>query len=39
VQNFVAKYGKAYGAGSRNQFAGHAYDVQVAMEKASSAGA
>ena len=32
--DFVAKYDKAYGAGSHNQFAGHAYDAQVALEKA-----
>ena len=25
--DFVQKYEKAYGAGSRNQFAGHAYDA------------
>ncbi len=31
--DFVQQYEKAYGAGSRNQFAGHAYDFQVAMEK------
>jgi branched-chain amino acid transport system substrate-binding protein len=31
--NFVQQYEKAYGAGSRNQFAGHAYDFQVTMEK------
>ena len=30
---------KAVGAGLRNQFAGHAYDAQVALEKAVSAGA
>jgi branched-chain amino acid transport system substrate-binding protein len=34
AQDFVAKYDKAYGAGSHNQFAGHAYDAQVALEKA-----
>ena len=32
--DFVAKYDKVYGAGSHNQFAGHAYDAQVALEKA-----
>ena len=31
--DFVAKYEKAYGAGSRNQFGGHAYDVIVVLEK------
>jgi branched-chain amino acid transport system substrate-binding protein len=31
--DFVQKYEKAYGAGSRNQFAGHAYDVQIVLEK------
>jgi branched-chain amino acid transport system substrate-binding protein len=31
--DFVAKYEKAYGAGNRNQFAGHAYDAVVVMEK------
>jgi branched-chain amino acid transport system substrate-binding protein len=31
--DFVAKYEKAYGAGSRNQFAGHAYDTVVVLEK------
>lgn len=30
---FVAQYEKAYGAGSRNQFAGHGYDAIVVMEK------
>ena len=30
---FVQKYEKAYGAGSRNQFAGHAYDAAVVLEK------
>jgi branched-chain amino acid transport system substrate-binding protein len=34
AQDFVAKYDKVYGAGSHNQFAGHAYDAQVALEKA-----
>ena len=32
--DFVAKYEKAYGAGSRNQFGGHAYDTVVVLEKA-----
>jgi branched-chain amino acid transport system substrate-binding protein len=32
--DFVAKYEKAYGAGSRNQFAGHAYDALLVLEKA-----
>lgn len=32
--DFVQKYEKAVGAGLRNQFAGHAYDAQVALEKA-----
>jgi branched-chain amino acid transport system substrate-binding protein len=31
--DFVAKYEKAYGPGSRNQFAGHAYDTVVVLEK------
>lgn len=31
--DFVTKYEKAYGANSRNQFAGHAYDAQVTLEK------
>jgi branched-chain amino acid transport system substrate-binding protein len=31
--DFVAKYEKAYGPGSRNQFAGHAYDTIVVLEK------
>ncbi len=31
--DFVQKYEKAYGAGSRNQFAGHAYDAAVVLEK------
>jgi branched-chain amino acid transport system substrate-binding protein len=30
---FVAQYEKAYGAGSRNQFAGHGYDAMIVMEK------
>ena len=32
--DFVNKFEAAYGPKSRNQFAGHAYDFQVAMEKA-----
>ena len=31
--DFVQKYEKAYGVGSRNQFAGHAYDTLIALEK------
>jgi branched-chain amino acid transport system substrate-binding protein len=31
--DFVAKYEKAYGPGSRNQFGGHAYDAVVVLEK------
>ncbi len=31
---FVQQYEKAMGPNSRNQFAGHAYDAQVALEKA-----
>lgn len=31
---FVQQYEKATGAGTRNQFAGHAYDAQIALEKA-----
>ena len=31
--DFVAKYEKAYGAGSRNQFAGHSYDARIVLEK------
>ncbi len=33
AMDFVTKYEKAYGAGSRNQFAGHAYDAQIVLEK------
>jgi branched-chain amino acid transport system substrate-binding protein len=33
AQEFVNKYEKAYGPGSRNQFAGHAYDAIVVLEK------
>ncbi len=32
--DFVQKFESEFGANSRNQFAGHAYDFQVAMEKA-----
>ncbi|WP_342621027.1 ABC transporter substrate-binding protein [Rhodoferax sp. GW822-FHT02A01] len=32
--DFVAKYDGAYGAGSHNQFAGHAYDTVLVLEKA-----
>ncbi len=31
--DFVQKYEKAYGSGSRNQFAGHAYDTIIVLEK------
>jgi len=31
--DFVTKYEKANGPGSRNQFAGHSYDFQIVMEK------
>jgi branched-chain amino acid transport system substrate-binding protein len=31
--DFVTKYEAANGAGSRNQFAAHAYDAQIVMEK------
>jgi len=31
--DFVQKYEKAYGSGSRNQFAGHAYDTVIVLEK------
>jgi branched-chain amino acid transport system substrate-binding protein len=31
--DFVQKYEKVYGAGSRNQFAGHAYDALLVLEK------
>ena len=30
---FVQQYEKAYGPGSRNQFAGHAYDARIVLEK------
>jgi branched-chain amino acid transport system substrate-binding protein len=32
--DFVQQFEKAYGPGSRNQFAGHGYDVLVVLEKA-----
>jgi len=32
--DFVQKYEKAYGPGSRNQFAGHSYDAMIVLEKA-----
>jgi branched-chain amino acid transport system substrate-binding protein len=32
--DFVTKYEAAYGKGSRNQFAGHAYDARIMLEKA-----
>ena len=31
--DFVQKYEKAYGAGNRNQFAAHAYDTLIVLEK------
>lgn len=31
--DFVQKYEKSMGAGSRNQFAGHSYDAQIVLEK------
>ena len=31
--DFVTKYEAVYGKGSRNQFAGHAYDAKVVLEK------
>jgi branched-chain amino acid transport system substrate-binding protein len=31
--DFVTRYEKAVGAGMRNQFAGHAYDFEIVMEK------
>ena len=30
---FIAQYEKAYGAGSRNQFAGHGYDAMLVLQK------
>jgi len=32
--DFVQKFEKEFGPNTRNQFAGHAYDFQIAMEKA-----
>ena len=32
--DFVQKFEKEFGANSRNQFAGHSYDFQIAVEKA-----
>ncbi len=32
--DFVQKYEKAYGPGSRNQFGAHGYDAQIVLEKA-----
>ena len=37
--DFVTKYEKAYGAGTRNQFAAHAYDAQIVLEKIAADGA
>lgn len=34
AMDFVQKYEKANGAGSRNQFAGHSYDALIVLEKA-----
>ncbi|GAB4039810.1 MAG: ABC transporter substrate-binding protein [Rubrivivax sp.] len=31
--DFVTQYEAAYGKGSRNQFAGHAYDAKIVLEK------
>ncbi len=31
--DFVQQYEKTYGAGSRNQFAGHGYDAELVLEK------
>jgi branched-chain amino acid transport system substrate-binding protein len=31
--DFLASYEKAYGVGSANQFAGHAYDARIVLEK------
>ncbi len=33
AMGFVQQYEKAYGAGSRNQFAGHGYDTLLVLEK------
>jgi branched-chain amino acid transport system substrate-binding protein len=34
AMDFLAGYEKAYGAGTANQFAGHAYDAKIVLEKA-----
>jgi branched-chain amino acid transport system substrate-binding protein len=34
AMDFVQKFEQAFGANSRNQFAGHAYDFEIATEKA-----
>jgi len=34
AMNFVVNFEKAFGPNTRNQFAGHSYDFQIAMEKA-----
>ena len=31
--DFVTRYEKAVGAGQRNQFAGHAYDFEIVMDR------
>ena len=33
AMDFVTQYDKAYGPGSHNQFAGHAYDALIVLEK------
>jgi branched-chain amino acid transport system substrate-binding protein len=33
AQDFVNKYEAAYGKGNRNQFAAHAYDAELVLEK------
>jgi branched-chain amino acid transport system substrate-binding protein len=33
AMDFLAGYEKAYGVGSANQFAGHAYDARIVLEK------
>lgn len=33
AMDFLAGYEKAYGVGSANQFAGHAYDAKIVLEK------
>jgi len=33
AKDFVTRYEKAYGHNSANQFAGHAYDAQIVLEK------